>query len=183
MKKEDLTALGLTEEQIAEIQKLNGKDIQKEQDKISKIELERDNFKGQLETAQETLKGFEGVDVKDMQSKIEQLNKDLKARDDKYQADIADRDFNSLLDSQITSVGAKNAKAVKALLDIDALKGSKNQTEDIKKALEAVKTDNDYLFGSDEPINKGVKSTGGTPPAGDANTAALRAAMGLKPAE
>ena len=65
-------------------------------------------------------------------------------------------------------------------MDIDALKDSKNQTEDIKKALEDVKTENDYLFGSDEPINNPVGPTGENPPAGeDANLSALKAAMGL----
>ena len=63
MKKEDLTALGLTDEQIAEIQRLNGLDIKKEQEKLGKVELERDNYKEQLETAQGALKEFEGIDV------------------------------------------------------------------------------------------------------------------------
>lgn len=181
MKKEDLTALGLTEEQITEIQKLNGKDIAVEQKKTASAELDRDNFKGQLETAQESLKGFEGIDVKELQGKIDTLNTDLKAKEDAYQKDLSDRDFNSLLDGTITSTGAKNAKAVKALLDIEALKGSKNQTEDINKALEAVKTENDYLFGSAEPFNNPVRPTGGTtPPAGD-GMATMRAVMGLPP--
>jgi hypothetical protein len=181
MKKEDLTALGLTEEQIAEIQKLNGKDIAAEQKKTVAAELDRDNYKGQLDTAQETLKGFEGVDVNNLKGEIDKLNKALKDKDDQYQKDLADRDFNALLDGHITTTGAKNSKAVKALLDVEALKGSKNQTEDIKAALEAVKTENDYLFGSDEPINKGVKPTGNNPPAGDTSMASMRAIMGLPP--
>lgn len=181
MKKEDLTALGLTEEQIAEVQKLNGKDIQREQEKLSKVELERDNYKTQLETAQEALKGFEGVDVNNLKGEIEKLNQALNDKDEQYQKELADRDFNALLDSQINSFGAKNSKAVKALLDIDALKDSKNQTEDIKKALEDVKTENDYLFGSAEPINNPVRPTGNNPPTGDFNMATMRAVMGLPP--
>jgi DNA repair exonuclease SbcCD ATPase subunit len=181
MKKEDLVALGLSEEQIAEIQKLNGKDIAKEQEKIARIEAERDNYKSQLDTAHEALKKFEGIDVDKLQGEIQKLQKDLQDAETKHQADLADRDFNVLLDSQINALGAKNAKAVKALLDIDALKGSKNQIEDIKKALEAVKTENDYLFGSTEPINNPVRPTGNNPPTGDFNMATMRAVMGLPP--
>ena len=48
---------------------------------------------------------------------------------------------------------AKNAKAVRALLDIEAIKASKNQAADIAAALEKVKEENDYLFTSDEPID------------------------------
>lgn len=182
MKTEDLKALGLTEEQITSVMKENGIDIQREQKKVTAVELERDNYKGQLDSAQTTLKGFEGVDVKEMTGKIATLTADLQAKEATYQKELSDRDFNSLLDGTITSVGAKNAKAVKALLDMDKLKTSKNQTEDIKAALEAVKTENDYLFGSAEPINNAVRITNSNLPAGDANTNALRAAMGLKPA-
>jgi DNA-binding transcriptional regulator GbsR (MarR family) len=181
MKKEDLVALGLSEEQIAEIQKLNGKDIAKEQEKIARIEAEKGNYKSQLDTAHEALKKFEGIDVDKLQGEIQKLQKDLQDAETKHQADLADRDFNVLLDSQINALGAKNAKAVKALLDIDALKGSKNQIEDIKKALEAVKTENDYLFGSTEPINNPVRPTGNNPPTGDFNMATMRAVMGLPP--
>lgn len=181
MKKEDLTALGLTEEQIAEIQKLNGKDIAAEQKKTAAAELDRDNYKGQLTTAQDALKKFDGVDVEKLKGEITTLQNDLQTKETEYQSKLADRDFNDLLDGQISSLGAKNSKAVKALLDVEALKGSKNQTEDIKKALETVKTENDYLFGSGEPIGRGVKPTGGNPPAGDTTMASMRAIMGLPP--
>ena len=59
---------------------------------------------------------------------------------------------------------AKNAKAVRALLDIEAIKASKNQAADIAAALEKVKEENDYLFTSDEPIDNPIivgKSEGG----------------------
>jgi hypothetical protein len=184
MKKEDLVALGLTEEQITKIFEYNGKDITAEQKKTEKAELDRDNYKGQLETAQTTLKEFDGVDVKDMQSKITQLTTDLQNKESEYQTRLSDIDFNQSIETAIKGAGGKNAKAVKALLDIDALKSSKDQTADIKAAIEACQKDNGFLFGVDEPINTGVASTGGRAASGtDPNTAALRAAMGLKPAE
>jgi hypothetical protein len=161
MKKEDLVALGLSEEQIAEVQRLNGLDIKREQDKLGKVELERDNYKEQLETAQSALKEFEGIDVDNLKGEIEKLQNDLKTKDEQYQKELAERDFNALLESQINTFGAKNVKAVKALLDIDALKESKNQEADIKAMLESCKEENDYLFGSDEPIKNPVAPTGG----------------------
>jgi hypothetical protein len=180
MKKEDLVALGLSEEQIAEVQRLNGLDIKREQDKLGKVELERDNYKEQLETAQSALKEFEGIDVDNLKGEIEKLQNDLKTKDEQYQKELAERDFNALLESQINTFGAKNVKAVKALLDIDTLKESKNQEADIKAAIEECQKENDYLFGATEPINNPVAPTGGgTPPGEDANLAALKAAMGL----
>lgn len=125
-----------------------------------KLEVERDNYKESLETAQNTLKTFEGVDVKDLQGKVAQLTADLETKDTEYQKKIADMEFNSVLDSALSASGARNAKAVKALLELDSLKSSKNQAEDIKKAIEDVKSENDFLFGSDEPVNNAVRGTG-----------------------
>jgi len=125
-----------------------------------KLEVERDNYKDSLETAQTALKEFEGVDVKNLQGKVTQLTADLAAKDTEYQAKIADMEFNCALDREISASGAKNAKAVKALLEIGVLKSSKNQAEDIKKAIQTVKADNGFLFGADEPINNAVRNTG-----------------------
>lgn len=117
---------------------------------VEKITTARDNYKSQLETAQNTLKEFDGVDVNDLQGKIEILNNDLKIKETEYQDKIAEIEFNSVLDSAILKSGAKNAKAVKALLldNIDTLKSSKNQAEDITKALENIKSENDFMFES-----------------------------------
>lgn len=161
MKKEDLVALGLSEEQIAEVQRLNGLDIKREQDKLAQIEADRDRYKSDLEEAQKTLKEFEDVDVEELKARVATLTADLEAKEQEYKKELAERDFNYLLEKQINSFGAKNVKAVKALLDIDALKESKNQEADIKAMLEACKAENDYLFGSDEPINNPVAPTGG----------------------
>ena len=68
-------------------------------------------------------------------------------------------EFNSALDNAIISSKAKNSKAVKALLDLETLKSSKNQPEDIKTALEKIKSENDYLFESAEPIKNPVAPT------------------------
>lgn len=159
MKREDITKVfeGATDEQINTLLDINSADIGNAK---KKLEAERDNYKSQLEIAQTALEEFDGVDVKDLQGKIETLNNDLKTKEAEYQNKIADMEFNSVLDSAISKSGAKNAKAVKALLDLEALKSSKNQTEDITKALEIVKSENDFMFTSDEPFQNAVHDTG-----------------------
>lgn len=147
---------------------------------VDKITVSRDNYKTQLETAQNALKEFEGVDVKELQGKITNLQNDLATKDKEHQDKLADIEFNSVVDSCITSLKAKNAKAVKALLDLETLKKSKNQAEDVKAAIDAVKKDNDYLFDSDEPVNNPVKDTG-NPNTGGGEFDKMRAAMGLPP--
>lgn len=126
-----------------------------------KLEAERDTLRESLQTAQDTLKTFEGVDVKDLQGKVAALTETLETKEMEYQDKLADMEFNSVLDSAILASKAKNAKALKALLDVEKLKTSKNQAEDVKAAIEAVKGENDFLFESNEPIMNPVKETNG----------------------
>lgn len=156
MQRKFLEELGLEKDAVDKIMDENGRDINAAR---SKLEAERDNYKTQLETAQEALKEFEGIDVKELNGKISQLTADLSTKESEYQAKIADMEFNSVLDSAIGGAKAKNAKAVKALLDIETLKASKNQSEDIRSAIEKVKSENDYLFDGTS-----VPGGGGNPP-------------------
>lgn len=101
-------------------------------------------------TTEEALKAFEGVDVEKLQGEITKLQGDLATKDTDYQQRIADMEFNSLLDAAIGTAKGRNPKALRGLLDVDTLKASKNQTEDIKTALEALKESDGYLFESTE---------------------------------
>jgi len=96
---------------------------------------QRDNYKASLDDVNAKLKEFEGVDVKDLQGQITKLQGDLKAKDDEYAAKEADRVFMDSIKEAVKTAGGRNEKAVIAMLDIDALKESKNQSADIKKAL------------------------------------------------
>lgn len=126
----------------------------------AKLETERDTLRTNLKTAEDTLKTFEGVDVNELNGKIAALTADLAKKDSDYQAKIADMEFNSVLDTAISGSKARNSKTVKALLDLEVLKASKNQSEDIKAAIEKVKAENDFLFESSEPIKNPVAPTG-----------------------
>ncbi len=181
MQRKFLEDLGLEKEIVDKILDENGSDLEKAK---SKLEAERDNYKSQLETAQNALKEFEGVDVKELQGKIETLNSDLQKKETEYQNKIADMEFNSVLDGAIAKSGARNSKAVKGLLldDLDTLKNSKNQAEDITKALEKIKSENDFMFTSEEPFKNPVGDTGSGGGFESRDEDAMRAVMGL-PAE
>lgn len=153
MKTEDLQAQGLTQEQINYVMAEYGKDV-------NALKSERDTYKTQLSTAQETLKSFEGVNVSELNGKITKLTADLAAKDAEMQKQIADRDFNDLLKSTAEGYKPRDLKAVMPFLDVDKLKSSKNQEADIKAALDAVKKDNAYLF-QDTQIPRVVSSTPG----------------------
>ena len=104
------------------------------------------SLKDQLKTAKDGLKAFEGVDVAQLQGQITQLQKDLEDKDTAHQTELANMAFDRALDTAITGAKGRNAKAIKALLDLDALRGSKNQEADIKSALEGLQKYSGYLF-------------------------------------
>lgn len=179
MKTEFLKELGLEQDVINKIMAENGKDIAAEQAKTAKAEGERDNFKDQLATATTSLEKFKDVDPTAMQSEIDKLNQQLKDKDAEYAAKEADRAFSETLKEAIKTAGGRNEKSVMALLDIDSLKASKDQSTDIKKALDEVKKSDAYLFGTDEPFLNPVGPTGGSSEIVGDNVTAIRAAMGL----
>ena len=179
MKTEFLKGLGLEQDIIDKIMAENGKDIAAEKAKTTKVEGERDNIKDQLATATESLEKFKGVDPAATQGEIDKLTQQLKDKDAEYAAKEADRIFSDTIKEAIKTAGGRNEKAVMAMLDMDALKTSKNQSEDIKKALETVKESDAYLFGSDEPFKNPVGATGGSTGSGTDTKSAIWAAMGL----
>lgn len=182
MKTEFLKGLGLEQDVIDKIMAENGKDIAAEKAKTTKAEGERDNFKDQLATATESLEKFKDVDPTAMQGEIDKLTQQLKDKDAEYAAKEADRIFSDTIKEAIKTAGGRNEKAVMAMLDMDALKTSKNQSEDIKKALETVKESDAYLFGSNEPFKNPVGATSGNAGGIDNNTfSAMLAAAGLPP--
>ena len=181
MKRKDLEALGLEKEVVDKIMDMNGADIEAEKNKTRASEQDRDKYKDLHETATAELDKFKDADIDGLKGQITQLQNDLKAKDDEYAAKEADRLFNDTLSDAIKTAGGRNAKSVMALLNVDELKASKNQGEDIKKALDTLKESDAYLFGADEPINNAVGATGGgaSGGGGDDNLASIRAAMGL----
>lgn len=142
---------------------------------------EINSLKDQLKTAKDGLKAFDGVDVAKLQGQITQLQKDLEDKDTAHQTELANMAFDRALDTAITGAKGRSAKAIKALLDLDALRGSKNQEADIKSALEGLQKDNGYLFdtGDVPPPYAGGTGTGAYRGGSGDSMSTLRASMGL----
>lgn len=175
--------LEVTAEQLAAIDKEvkeNYKtvtDYDKQKDKLTAAE-------DKVKTLTDSLDKFKDVDADKLNQEIADLKDQLKKKDDDYNAQIADRDFDDIVKEAIAGAKGKNVKAIKALLDVDTLKASKNQKADVEKAVKALTEaeDSKMLFGEDQPAPVGKvgaigKVTGGT--SGDSYLAALRSAAGL----
>ena len=68
-----------------------------------------------------------------------------------HQKELDGIKFQGVLDSAITAAKGRNAKAIYALLDLDALRTSKNRQEAVEQALNALKSKEGYLFDPQTP--------------------------------
>ena len=156
---------------------------------VSDYETQSEKLKtaeGKVTTLTESLDKFKDVNVEELNSTIATLKTDLANKDQELKDKIADRDFNDILKDSIASAKGKNAKAITALLDVDTLKASKNQKEDIAAALKglAEAEDSKMLFGESEPTPAGSGNPIGTvTKTGNQNgvTNTMRSIMGLPP--
>ena len=128
MKTEDLQAKGLSQEQIDYVMAEYGKDV-------NGIKQERDTYKSQLSAAQATLKSFEGVNISELQGKIQTLTADLANKDAEYQKQLAERDFNDLLKSTAEGFKPRDIKAVMPFLDVDKLKALEEMRRNLRVVL------------------------------------------------
>ena len=161
------------------------KDYDTQKDKLAVAE---DKVKTQEQTIlnlQGDLKKFEGVDVSGLQQQITDLQKNLADKDTEHQKVLADRDFEDILSDQIRSVNGRNAKAIRALLDLETLKASKNQKDDVAAALKTLTEaeDSKMLFASEDDDSYQIGNIIGNVQrkSGGSDDAAMRAAMGLPP--
>lgn len=160
MKREELEVLGMTKEQIDGVLDMHHKELDPVQKNLDTANADLNAEKAKNAT-QETaindlkkdLEEFKDADVSGMKQKIADLEKDIQTKDETHQKEIADRDFNDLLKESITSASGRNAKAITALLDVETLKASKNQKEDIAAAIKVLTEaeDSKMLFGEPEP--------------------------------
>ena len=128
----------------------------------------------------------EELDTRQAKWKTELETARAQAADWKQQAERAEKDaaaqveavrFDAQLDSAIGKAKGRNAKAIKALLDVDALRASKDPDKDISAALEQLEQENGYLFGGITPPPYAA-GTGAGAPGGEPDEV-LRRAFGL----
>lgn len=114
-----------------------------------------------------------------LQARITEL--EAKNVADKQAADqrIAAMEFETALSAALTGAGAKNVKAVSALLNRDGLKLTDGAIVGLKEQLDKIKSENAFLFEEERAGGSGF--SGKAPPSGgeDAFLAAVRHGAGL----
>ena len=147
MKREDVKNKipGITEEQLNWIMAENGNDVNREKTAAEQYKTQLENTQAQLKTAQDGLAAFDGKKKpEEYEADIAKLKGDMQAQADGFA-------FDNALNTAILGAKGRSVKAVRALLDLDALKGSKDRSTDISKALEEAAKANPWAFGEDTP--------------------------------
>lgn len=84
--------------------------------KIGKAETERDNWKSKAETAEETLKKFDGVDLETMQTELNTWKQKAETAEKDYEQKIYERDFSDALKTELESVKFSSDAAKRAVM-------------------------------------------------------------------
>lgn len=151
MNKEELQALGLSEEQAEK--------VLAEMDNLQEAVKERDK---QLEN----LKKASG-DNAELQKQIAALQQQNSEQQKAHKAEMQQLKLDNAIDNALAAAGARNNKAVRALLDLSGVQlGEDGQLTGWQEQLEALQKSDGYLFAKTQP---GDNMRGFQPAAGSGN--------------
>lgn len=162
MERKFLTDLGLDSDQVNSIMAQYGKDLHK----YEGLEAERDALKktsSELSSKIDDLKA-NNVNVEDLTKQIDKLKSD----NEKAVNQLNAQKLDFAVTSTIKDFGAKNTKAVKALLNSDDIRfDSKGNLTGLENQLKSLKDSDSYLFAEDKPTGKPIQAfPTGNPEAG-----------------
>lgn len=162
MIKEELKALGLTDEQIGKVEEAYKEFIPKSRfDEVNEAKKKAEDTIKERDKQLEALKKSSG-DAEALKAEITKLQTENKTTAEQYAADLKNVQINAAVEKALMGAGAKNLKAVKALLTLDkaeldedgTVKGLKDQIKAIKGA-----EDSKFLFAEkQQPGLKGAKA-------------------------
>ena len=110
----------VTDEQKAAINKAvaeNYKTINEFEKRVSKLEAERNGYKEQLDTATETLKGFDGIKPEELQAEVEKYKKKAEEQEETFKKELENRDFSDALDKAIGDYKFSSEYAKKSVME------------------------------------------------------------------
>ncbi|MGY0267815.1 phage scaffolding protein [Limosilactobacillus fermentum] len=170
MKREFLKDMKLTDEQIDAIMAENGKDVNGLKEQVNSLTTEKDGLQSQLTERDTQLKDLKGKvkDSDELTAEINNLQKANKEAKEKYEANLTAQQKSFLVDKALASAGARNAKAVSSLLDLDSVEVKDGQLTGLDDQLKALRESDGYMFKEDpqpsEPQPQGgVQITLGQP--------------------
>lgn len=128
------------------------------QEEVNRIVSERLN-----KERGKTNNGLKDDERAQLQGEIDRLTGELTAKDAAHKQQLADLAFDHTLDAAIKEAKGRDVKAVRSMLDIDALKGSEDHGAAIKAALDGLQKGSSWLFDADPLPPRLAVGTGTAP--------------------
>ena len=148
MKKEDLIAMGLTEEQAKKVMdSLDGNFVTKT--RFNEVNEENKTLKQSVadrDKQLEDLKKSSG-DNAELKKQIETLQQQNAEQQKAHEAELKQLKLDNAIDTALTAAGAKNVKAVKPFIDTTKIKlGEDGKLTGLDEQLKEVQKTEGYLF-------------------------------------
>ncbi|MDW4006734.1 phage scaffolding protein [Staphylococcus saprophyticus] len=155
--RDNLREIGIDEESLEKVMTLHGQEVQGLNDKVSQKESKLNELQSTVDSYKEDNKQKDN-ELKDLQEKakngddLQQTISDLRQanedREKERQKEIKELKFNHNLENKLRDVGARNVKAVRALLDSENLKfnDEENEVIGLQDQLEKLRESDSYLF-------------------------------------
>lgn len=139
-----------------------------------------ETYKSQLDQANKQIAAFEDMDIDSVKKSAEEWKQKAQKAQQEAQEKLAQMQFDHALDGALSSAKARDIKAVKALLDMDALKLAGDKIVGLDEQLTQLKSDKDFLFEAEKeaPAIFSGKA-GGAQMNMDAFTRSVRSGAGL----
>ncbi len=158
MKKEEFIALGISEELAAKAEAASLKELggYVEKSKHDEVVEENKTLKTSVSDRDkqlETLKGSAG-DNEELKKQIEAMKQQNADQEKAYKAELAQLRLDNAIDAALIAAGAKNGKAVKALIDISKVKlGEDGKLAGWDEQIKAIQKTDAYLFNAKQQNN------------------------------
>ncbi len=148
MNKEDLIAMGLTEEQAKKVMdSLDGNFVTKA--RFNEINEENKTLKKSVSDRDKQLEDLKksSGDNAALQQQISDLQKQNADQQKAHDAELAKLKLDNAVELGLSGAKAKNSKAVKAMLDMEKIKlGDDGKLTGLDEQLEALKKSDSYMF-------------------------------------
>lgn len=164
MKREDLKKLGLEDEAIESVMKLHGQTVNGLQEQVTALQASEANLKSQNEKHEKDLKTLQkdNDDNETLKQTIKDLQKENADAKAGYEKQLVGMQRDSAIEKALATSGAKNTKAVKALLDADKIVFKDGELSGLAEQLEAYKQSDPYMFDMGTKP-EGYEPAGGSP--------------------
>lgn len=148
MNKEDLIAVGLTEEQAKKVMdSLDGNYVTKT--RFNEVNEENKTLKKSVSDRDKQLEDLKksSGDNEELKKQIETLQQENANQKKAHDAEMTQLRLDNAIDAALTAAGAKNIKAVRALIDTSKVKvGEDGKLTGFDDLLSAVQKSDSYLF-------------------------------------